>query len=119
MLYKYPFLRVDAEAIAKGFIAMWEPEDRILLRFGMLPAKWMDVLEKMLRESLTEKLRFRDCENGSVNVYYTPDVDDAPYGEVLIPGELAVCREVDFDQMHKDVLHEITLRLYDQVEMLV
>jgi hypothetical protein len=44
-----PF-NIDADAIAEGLLEMFSEEERVILRFGMLPAEKMRVLEQALLE---------------------------------------------------------------------
>jgi len=45
-----PFTTINAKAIAKGFYAMFDQSEKDILRFGMLPAEKMRVLEDSLRQ---------------------------------------------------------------------
>jgi hypothetical protein len=43
-------MKINAKAIAEGMYRMFDEDDRAVLAFGMIPKKWIDVLEKMLAE---------------------------------------------------------------------
>ena len=45
---------IDAAAIARGMLDLFSEDEKVVLRFGMLPAKKMQSLEEALRRKFSE-----------------------------------------------------------------
>lgn len=103
-------LNCDAKAIADGLVKLMEEEDTrniALIRFGMLPAQWMDRVKKSCEELLVDKL----------HVDPKKDWDMVLFREVNEHGECLV--KVHPKLIVSEMLHEISLALYGCVEMVV
>ena len=54
-------MKIDYVGLARGLIDTFSEEEKTILRFGMLPAKKMEVFEKCLKEKVGngwEKINF-------------------------------------------------------------
>jgi hypothetical protein len=103
-------LNCDAKAIAEGLVKLMgeeDPNNVALIRFGMLPAKWMDRVKKSCEELLVDKLHVDP--NGDSDMVLFRDVDEQ--GECLV--------RVHPKRIVSEMLHEISLALYGCVEMVV
>lgn len=96
-------VEVDAEAIAMGLLDMFTDDERVVLRFGMLPAGKMECLTKALREKF-----------------------ETIAGETETPGVFASWvdgerRRVEFrmDRLVNEAVHEVCLQLYKHGELVV
>jgi len=45
-------LKIDVKAIAEGIFAMIPEDDRVCMVVGMLPAKWMELAERLTRDHI-------------------------------------------------------------------
>ncbi len=113
---KYPFIKVNTEAIALGIIDMFSDEEKAIVRFGMLPAKKIEILETELRNKLKNSFKW-DGQSKEVNIYFRHD-EPMPWFE-RFGDDGFVMRDVDLNQVHRDIIHEITLKIYSNVDMLV
>jgi len=68
-LREAPFT-INVEAFAKGFLELFDEQDRTVLRFGMLPAAKMECLEKLLRE------KFAGCGDPKGDEFLAVPVDE-------------------------------------------
>ena len=48
---------IDADAIAEGLLEMFDENEKVALRFGMLPAQRMEVVRNCLRDRFLENCR--------------------------------------------------------------
>jgi hypothetical protein len=108
---------VDADAIAKGVLAMMrerhamtdDAEDsEVLIRFGMLPKRWMDLIEKSMWSVVEERFQVTDYERRKDSV--TTMIRTADDYEIVTfqPSKLIA-----------EMVHEVSLALYSNVEMVV
>lgn len=103
-------MTIDAEAIAKGLIEMMEEDDPnnvALIRFGMLPAKWMRTVEKMLGEVISERLHCDPKSESDIVVFSEQGEDGRCVAEIRPRAILS------------EMLHEVSLALYRSVDMVV
>jgi hypothetical protein len=111
---------INADAIAKGVLAMMreryavsrETEDsEDLIRFGMLPKRWMDMLESQMTNVICERFNIAEHEkakNEVTTIIKTGDGDDDYATVTFNPRELV-----------NEMVHEVTLALYANVAMVV
>lgn len=96
---------IDADKIAKGVIRMMEEagddESLTVMKFGMLPKKWIDMIEEQMRASFREKLML---------------VGGKDERTVIYDGQIVT---FSFDELIQEALHEICLALYSNTEMVV
>lgn len=67
-----PHITIEADKIAEGFVGMLDEEETTILRFGMLPAKKMELLEKQLREKFAS-LGTSDIDENDLHYLHTRD----------------------------------------------
>lgn len=109
---------IDAENLAKGILALMREEsedNELLIKFGMLPAKWMEMIDKMLREKfLGMSVKLADLLEGFEDFLLSKgDLDK----RVMSIG--GVPHEFDIDKLVSEAVHEVALALYGAVEMVV
>jgi len=108
-----PGLTIDADAIAKGILAMiddaGDTESATVIKFGMLPVKWLDMAERQLRGSLMDKLKLSSVE---------VQLDDCL---VLLRNEHGDPEfyEVKFSRLISDAMSQIGKAIYRHAEMVV
>ena len=103
-------LNCDAKAIAEGLVKLMEEEDPnnvALIRFGMLPAKWMDRVKKSCQELLVDRLHVDPNSDEAIVTFANPDEQNR------------YCVDVHPKKIVSEMLHEISLALYGCVEMVV
>jgi len=108
---------INADAIAKGTLAMMRDQDargdsnETLIRFGLLPAKWMEMIERQMTDVLCERFLVNNYEKtkGEVTtiIRHSADPDDVTVETFRIKDVVS------------EMLHEVTLALYSNVEMVV
>lgn len=107
-------VRVDAKAIAHGLLEMMREEsedNEVLIRFGMLPAKWMELVERQMDSVIRERYSLLPKEQ-----------DRKDEHTVLInPGdpELSHVETFRVSRLVAEMVHEVCLALYGSVEMVV
>ena len=52
MIQNIQGVKIDAEGLAAGIFNLIPDEDRACMVYGMLPKKWMDLVEAQLREKV-------------------------------------------------------------------
>jgi hypothetical protein len=97
----YPGITINAKAIAQGVIDMMDENEVAAIRFGLLPKRWVDMLEVQM-ESVVRS-RFNDAKGEAFYGF----VGDHFYDHVKIKDVVS--------QMVKQVCHE----MYGCVEMVV
>jgi hypothetical protein len=104
-------LRIDYDAIARGMIDLFTDEDRVILRFGMLPAKKMESLDDMIKEKLEHEFDIsrHDPVREEGNTHFA--VVDSPDWP----------RHVDFNfsRIVADIVHNISLAIYKHGDLVV
>jgi len=120
-LMKRMRVTIDARAVAEGVLAMMgehyaltgDPEsDETLVRFGMLPAKWMTMVEEQMESVIRERFDLLPAGRDNRDEYHTiirdPEAEDS-------------YRMVQFSvrALVQEMLHEVTLAMYGSVEMVV
>ena len=111
---------INADAIAKGVLAMMRErhlvtddaeDDETLIRFGMLPKRWMDMIEQSVTAVICERHSVTSHEKVTgivMTVIKTGDGDD-DY-EVMT---------FKLSELISEMVHEVSLALYSNVEMVV
>jgi len=103
-------LNCDAKAIAEGLVKLMEEEDPnnvALIRFGMLPAQWMDRVKKSCQELLVDRLHVNPRADQEVVTF----ADKDERGEWIVV--------VHPKKIVSEMVHDISLALYGCVEMVV
>lgn len=97
----YPGFTVNATKIAQGVFEMMDDNEQVGIRFGLLPARWVDMIEKMAEEVVRNRLggTTADVFYGFVGDHFYEDLD------------VKKCAS----QITKQVCH----KLYDCVQMVV
>lgn len=101
-LRELPGVYVDAEPFAAGLLEMFNPAERLALRFGMLPAAKIECLQECLEKHFRESL-------GATG---DGDVFEARVG----PGDI---REFRISKLVSEATREITLALYSIGDLIV
>ncbi len=100
---------IDADKIAEGMLEMFTEEERTVLRFGMLPAKKMEILEKQIRESYREKLGITSDDDNQTAMlkgnHPNPEAHDF--------------HEFSLNKLVSETVHEIGLALYKIGDLVV
>jgi hypothetical protein len=98
---------VNVSAMAAGILEMFDENERTVLRFGMLPAKKMELLEKNLRE------KFDELGKHPADVFYLSGVAREEWNEddrlSTVNGEVT---EWNLRKLVSEAMHEITLGIY-------
>jgi len=98
---------VNVTKMAEGLKEMFDDEELTILRFGMLPAKKMELLEKNLREKFGELGRHpRDVWPKSLIATTCYDEDDRVS---MVNDEV---REWHLGKLVSEAMHEISLGIY-------
>lgn len=93
-----PAITLDAKQLARGFYDLFDKNEKTVLRFGMLPAEKMEVLEQNLREEFE---RVSAKMDGDTRIVFTKE------GSALPPYIKFSLKEAVREAMHK-----ITLEIY-------
>ncbi len=98
---------VNVTKMAAGIFDMFDEDERTVLRFGMLPAKKMELLQKNLREKF-DGLGKHPRDAFPLSVLAGMDyADDTRFSTV--DGKF---REWHLDKLVSEATHEITLGIY-------
>lgn len=97
------------EPLAKGLIELFTSEEKDILRFGMLPAKKMETLEKLIKERI---LGFAvEQKEGNTYLYTTSEEQrDKGWPDVI---------EFDINRVTADVVHNVCLKIYEHGNLVV
>ena len=111
---------INADAVAKGVLAMMRErhaatgdseDNEDLIRLGMLPKRWMEMIESQMMTVICDRFQVNQYEvrRGEVTtIVKTGDGDD----------ELDVMT-FSLKELVREMVHEVSLALYANVEMLV
>lgn len=96
---------INVEAIALGILDMFTDSERVALRFGLLPAEKMHVLQRALRE----KFENATCQlNPGLN-------DDKWFALTRNDGAI----DFSMKRLVSEAMHLVTLELYKHGELVV
>ncbi len=112
-------ITVNVTKMAAGIIGMMDENERAALRFGMLPAKKMEILEKGLREkfdSIGQHPREVEAALGLGGCVTDPR-DYTEDSRVSYVGSKQ--REWNIGRLVKEAAREITLGIYASGELVV
>jgi len=101
-------LTVDMKPIASGLLNMMREQDEnneTLIRFGLLPAKWMETAEEQFKASIRDKLPI--AEDG-----------DKCAAAFVVDGGYVV-EHFSMKELANEFSHELALALYGAVDMVV
>jgi len=105
---------VNVTQMAEGIFGLFTEDERVVLRFGMLPAKKMEVLQQQLREKF-DGLGKHPREAFPLSVIADMDYDeDTRFSTVN--GEF---REWNLRKLVSEATHEITLGIYAIGDLIV
>lgn len=92
---------IDTQKIAEGLLDLFTEDERIALRFGMLPAQKMESVQRLLRNKFLEHATSKD---GDLFTAVTP-----------------TGRHIDFSmkKLVNEAMHEISLVLYGIGDLVV
>lgn len=104
-LHELP-VTVNVSAMAAGLLEIFDEDERVILRFGMLPAKKMELLEKTLREKFEELGQHpaKAWPLSMITETYGPDDRVSS-----VNGEV---REWNLRKLVSEAMREITLGIY-------
>lgn len=96
---------INATAIAKGMLDLFDENERTVLRFGMLPHNHIQLLERTLEDKFRNT--YPNCETGDA-LTAVIDAEGWP-------------RYVDFSmkKLVSECVHEVTLELYAHGDLVV
>lgn len=103
-------IALDAESLAKDLVRLMREEsddNEVLIRFGLLPAKWMEAVKKEVEAVVRQR--------------YSLLAGKDEYTVLINPGNPDAARVVTFkvSQVVSEALHEVALALYGSVDMVV
>lgn len=107
---------IDAAKIAEGMLDMFTDDERVVLRFGMLPAEKMRLAEKCLRDKFLEKARKPEplpdgaSWDGDTYTCYCRRPNDEPGFDIV---------EFSMKKLVQEAVHEIALHLYKIGDLVV
>jgi len=109
---------IDVKPLASGLLELFTQEERDILRFGMLPAAKMELLTKQLREKFDSLGRHPSkVYDQSVIAETAYDKDDR-MSRVEGAGDLNIV-EWNLGRLVREAVHEISLELYRQGDLVV
>jgi hypothetical protein len=106
-------ITINADAIAKGVLEMMRErhaltgdaeDDETLVRFGMLPKRWMDILESQMTSVICERFKVSNYEKRTGEVMTM--LDDGAFTFKL-------------RELVNEMVHEVSLAMYGNVDMVV
>ena len=100
-------VKVNVTKMAEGLLEMFSEEERTVLRFGMLPAKKMEVHQQQLREKF-ETLGRRPRDVWPKWLIATTNYHD----DVRVSTVNGEITEWNITKLVSEATHEITLALY-------
>lgn len=98
-------ITIDADAIAAGLLEMFTDDERTVLRFGMLPAKKMEILQKQMEASFRERFTF--------------DTGDQCTARVKRDGDAHEIVDFSMSRLVSEAVHEVCLALYKIGDLVV
>lgn len=114
-------ITMDADAIAKGVLAMMRErhlasqdaeDDETIIRFGMLPARWMNMLESQMDAVIRERFDLLPKRSSDRDEYTTiikdPNAED---GHRMVTFKMR--------DLVNEMVHEVSLAMYSNVDMVV
>lgn len=104
-------LAINYEALAKGFLGLFDEDERTVLRFGMLPAKKMEVLERELKEKILGQDSVQPNGSSKDFIWISTDHQRADGYEDVI--------EFNIDRVVSDIAHNVSLELYKIGDLVV
>ena len=111
-------MKIDADAIAKGLLKLFDEDELVALRFGMLPARKMELLDRIVEEKILSSLSGkRVTEDGFV----LPDSKEKAREEVK-RGDSAMTGEdglISLKRLKRELVHEISLAIYKIGDLVV
>lgn len=114
-------VRIDFDAIAKGLIRMMkEAGDETslnVMRFGMLPAKWVELAEREFKAKFDEQFAYYRHVAKYVYDLLGQEYDPDEIHVVAKPGRPPY--EFSFKKLMAEVMHELALALYSNTKMVV
>lgn len=99
-LVNAPFT-INAKAIAAGLLDLFDENERVVLRFGMLPAEKMNAVERMLREKFLENATGKEGDTFLAIADHKPAV------------------EFSMKKLVSECMREIALELYSIGDLVV
>lgn len=98
-------LTIDTDAIAAGLLEMFTEDERVVLRFGMLPAQKMEILQKQMEASFRER--------------FTLDTGDQCTAHVKRDGGTSEIVDFSMKRLVSEAVHEVCLALYKIGDLVV
>lgn len=111
-------VKINAKGIAKGILAMMRErhaasgdaeDDETIIRFGMLPKRWMDILETQMTDVICEKFLVNNYEKRTGEVTTIIRHEDGDHS----------VETFKIKDLVSEMVHEVSLAMYGEVEMLV
>ena len=105
---------INAKAIAEGVVGMIreaDPESETLIRFGMLPKTWMDMIERQMVSVIQSRFDLagdvKDKDKFFALVRNPNDAEDLD------------CVGFSMKKLIAEMVHEVSLAMYGAVDMVV
>ena len=106
-------VKLDADGLARGFMKLFTQDEIDILRFGMLPAEKMEVLEREMRESLSQHgTRLKD-------VFYLSTIAKEMSDDEMVSTVNGETVEWNLSKLVKEAVREVTLKLYEHGNLVV
>lgn len=99
-------ITIDPQAIAAGLRELATDDELVAMRFGLLPAHMMNAMQRSLEEKFRGMASSPECAAG-----------DKLWAVLKEPHER--WREFSMAKLVSEAMHEITLAIYSQSEMVV
>lgn len=99
---------IEVEPLAEGILNLFTEQEKVVLRFGMLPAEKMDSMKRMLTEKFT-----------AMTLSPEPGRDDFTAIVKKLDGEGYDVIDFSLRELVSEALHEITCQLYRIGELVV
>ena len=105
---------VDVKKIAKGVFDLFDESEKEILRFGMLPAKKMDLFEKGLDGKLREGLDIQPHHKQDTAAWWPEGKPVITlFGKPVMPLEaLESSVEFDIPSVKRDISKAVVLEIY-------
>jgi hypothetical protein len=111
---------IDADKIAEGLLEMFTDDERVVLRFGMLPAEKMESLKRIIRERFEGEATMEIHPKTTLGGMLTWDKDSHTAYAKRADGRPGV-DIIDFsmNKLVAEAVHEVCLALYKIGDLVV
>ena len=99
-------IKIDYEKIAEGIVEMFTDEERTVARFGMLPAKKMELLEEQLHQKFEREFTWYRRDAETLLCETARDWPDK-------------FQEFSPKRLVADIVHNVSLAMYPKLDLVV